>query len=206
MTRRRGGAGLVGSLVLVGVLSGCSSSGVSAAADDEDFVACVESAGGSVPDDADAAGELAFWAEPGVLACAVDELDGDRLEAALGDAFADPEEADDYVRTALAQQAAVRVLAADVAGTDGEDAAVAALGRFLAAVPTGSDRTLRRVAALGIVEATDGLPDYQDYLDATGQQDGPEAFVRYDGQVQDEGPDALRERLRGLSTRLRDDS
>ncbi|WP_244929749.1 hypothetical protein [Nocardioides sp. W7] len=197
---------LVPAVLAVLLLAGCGGSGIGAVTENDGFSTCVEDAGASTEggSDWDIDEQLRFWVEPGVLACAADQLGDDELEEALADAFVDPDDVDDTVAVAQAQQAAVRQLAADVAAADGEDEAVSAAGRVLSAAPSGDDRTLGRVAALGIVEGTDGLPGYQEFLTTNDLEDGSDALTRYDDQVEAEGPDELRDRLRELSTRVGD--
>lgn len=78
----------VGLLVAASVLlQACSAPGV--AIDDDGFQACVAGTGTPIDDDAGDAAQLRFWAEPGTLDCAVDELDDEQRADALAPAFPD---------------------------------------------------------------------------------------------------------------------
>lgn len=76
------------------LLAGCSSDGISAVSDDDGFRSCVEGAGGSLDgsQDWDAKKQLAFWAEPGAIDCALDELDADQRRDAFAGAFPEPDD------------------------------------------------------------------------------------------------------------------
>jgi hypothetical protein len=80
-------------MATVAVLAGCSSSGIGAVADDDGFSTCVEDAGASLDgsEDWDQKAQLAFWAKPGTVDCALDELDTDQRRDALGGAFPEPD-------------------------------------------------------------------------------------------------------------------
>ncbi len=101
------------------VLTGCSSDGVSALADDEGFSSCVEQAGASLDGskDWDEQQQLAFWAEPGTLDCALDELDQGHREDALAGGFTDAGDREDTVRTSQLD------VLSDWAGRTGEERA-----------------------------------------------------------------------------------
>ena len=161
------------------LLAGCSGGGADAAFDNDDFVSCIEDAGLSVDGSSDWSDDemRAFFSEPAALDCAATELsDGERSEA-LQAAFPATE---DFDETGLDQRFA------DL----GETEVVARAGRLIDAIewePEGTRTEAREQVALTVVRETEGVPDYNSWLDEHGVEDDYTGRAKYVTAAQQDG-------------------
>ena len=175
------------------LLAGCSGGGADAAFDNDDFVSCIEDAGLSVDGSSDWSDDelRAFFSEPAALDCAATELsDGERSEA-LQAAFPATE---DFDVTGLDQRfapidALVGYVRADIADL-GETEVVARAGRLIDAIewePEGTRTEAREQVALTVVRETEGVPDYNSWLDEHGVEDDYTGRAKYVTAAQQDG-------------------
>lgn len=162
---------IAGSLLGMALLASCSS-GVATAAEDDGFVRCVDDAGASLDgsDDWGAGAQLDFWAEPGTLDCALDELDDQARAEALAGAFREQYGEDDGDDTRVEEWQVLGDWAALTAGGQSLETTLGRseplLGSLWSAEYDDIVPTNRMAAAVvtSAMRATGELPSYERYL------------------------------------------
>lgn len=192
---------LLPALVLLPALGACAGpDGVASALEEDGFASCVADADVAAPADDDRTPEeqLAFWAEPGTLECAVAELDDDArsdvLDGAFGDAAAD--DAADAGDLRAQQWQALGDWAARTATDQGVDEAVAQAETLLAGIEVDDggdgDAVLRGYAGAVVssaLRATQGLESYEvDAADRPAAEDTVDRQVAFLAEGPGQGP------------------
>ena len=172
--------------------AGCSSDG-SAAADNEQFATCVEDAGLSLDGASDWSQEQQreFFSDPSALDCAATTLSDDERADALADAFPST---DGMEQSDLDQRyAPVDALVGYVEDRVGELGRTEVVGRSAALLdaiefePDGVDVAAREQVALTVVRETEGIPDYEQWLEDNGVRDDYTGRAQYVIAAQREG-------------------
>ncbi len=175
---------LLPALLLV-LPAGCSSDGPAAVADNEQFATCVEDAGLSLDGAADWSQEQQqeFFSDPSALDCAATTLSDDERADALAGAFPSTdgmEQADLDQRYAPVD--ALVGYVEDRIGELGKAEVVGRSGALLDAIefePDGVDQAAREQVALTVVRETEGVPDYEQWLEDNGVQDDYTGRAQY---------------------------
>ena len=171
--------------LLLALLAGCSSDGPAEVADNEQFATCVEDAGLSLDGASGWSQEQQreFFSDPSALDCAATALSADERTEALAGAFPST---DGMEQADLDQRyAPVDALVGYVEDRIGELGKAEVVGRSGALIdaiefePDGVDRAAREQVALTVVRETEGVPDYEQWLEDNGVQDDYTGRAQY---------------------------